>query len=343
MAEELNQAAINNLFRANATPEARSAVQPDAPTAINFAKLGSISPEQMQMLISVNQVFSQNLGMTLSARLGAPINLTMVAAERSLYHKLVDNIDFDSSYLAQSRFKSPDARSLLTLDLSLVEPLVHLALGGLTTIPKVSAQRELTQIDIAILEILMNAFSTEMNSMWAQFGLQASYESRVVPVHAKRFFPPAEYVLSFTYEMQVGDRQGARFRSFSPPSSPPPCCAKSIFATTTVRNHPATRRLLQERLGGLGVRTTLRLPPFKVMASADRQPTRRGSPRIGPPHDHTRAFSAWPTDPCGRPFPCSPTSASPPSSSALTPNRSPSGSHTRSPARIEFSRVKVPW
>ena len=259
MAEELDQTAINNLFRASAT-----AAEP--PTAINFAKLGSISPEQMQMLISVNQVFSQNLGMTLSARLGAPINLAMVAAERSLYHKLVDNIDFETSYLAQSRFKSPDARSLLTLDLSLVEPLVHLALGGLTTIPKVSAQRELTQIDIAILEILMNAFSTEMNTMWAQFGLQASYESRVVPVHAKRFFPPAEYVLSFTYEMQVGDRQGALQVILAT------VIASALLREVDIRENdrtqpPATRRLLQERLGGLGVRTTLRLPPFKVLAS----------------------------------------------------------------------------
>jgi flagellar motor switch protein FliM len=259
MAEELDQNAINNLFRAGATVD-------EPPTPINFAKLGSISPEQMQMLISVNQVFSQNLGMTLSARLGAPINLTMVAAERSLYHKLVDTIDFETSYLAQSRFKSPDARSLLTMDLGLVEPLVHLALGGLTTIPKVSAQRELTQIDVAILEILMNAFSTEMNAMWAQFGLQASYESRVVPVHAKRFFPPAEYVLSFTYEMQVGDRQGSLQVILAT------VIASALLREVDIRDNdrtqpPATRRLLQERLGSLGVRTTLRLPPFKVLAS----------------------------------------------------------------------------
>ena len=261
MPEDFNQEATS---RAAESASADAAIA--SATPINFAKLGSISPEQMQMLTSVNQVFSQNLAMTLSARLGAPINLTMVAAERSLYHKLIDTIDLEAAYLAQSRFKNPDARSLITMDLGLVEPLVHLALGGLTTIPKVAAQREITQIDVAILEILMNAFSTEMNGMWAQFGLQAAYESRIVPVHAKRFFPPTEYVLSFTYEMEVGDRKGSLQIILAT------VIASALLRDIDIRENdrtqpPATRRLLQERLGGLGVRTTLRLPPFKVMAS----------------------------------------------------------------------------
>lgn len=249
------------MFRAAA--EAAAAA---APTVVNFAKRASISAEQMQMLVSVNQVFSQSLGISLSARLNAPVTLAMVVAERSLYHNLLDTIDLDASYLSQSRFKSPDARSLISLDLGLVEPLVHLALGGLTAIPKSKAIRELTQIDNAIMEILMGTVCTEMNLMWAPFGLQAVYDGRVVPIHARRFYPQSEYVLSFTYEVHIGDRTGSLQIALAT------VIASAILREADRRDHeriqpPATRTLLQGRIGGLGVRSTLRLPPFKVMAS----------------------------------------------------------------------------
>ena len=260
MAEELDQNAITNMFRPAAVVDATPTV------AVNFARRGAISPEQMQMLVSINQVFAQNLGMTLSARLGAPITLAMVAAERSLFHNLLDTIDLEGSYIAQSRFRSPDARSMLALDLTLVEPLVHLSLGGLTTIPPVTGQRELTQIDTAIMEFLMGVVSTEMNLMWAPFGLQAAYESSVSPVHARRFYPQTEYVLSFTYEFQVGDRQGSLQVILAT------VIAAALLREVDRRENdrpqpPAVRKLLQDRVSDLAVRTTLRLPPFKVMAS----------------------------------------------------------------------------
>jgi flagellar motor switch protein FliM len=262
MAEDLDQNAITNMFRAAA---AAAVVESTLPV-VNFSKRGSITAEQMQMLVSINQVFSQSLGITLSARLGAPVTLAMVAAERSLYHNLLDTIDLDATYLAQSRFKSPDARALFSIDLPLVEPLVHLALGGLTAIPKSSGDREITQIDVAIMEVVMGVICAEMNLMWAPFGLQAAYESRVLPIHARRFFPQSEYVMSFTYEVHVGDRVGALQVALA-----------TVIASSLLRDMdrrdtdrtqpPATRRLLQERIGDLGVRSTLRLPPFKIMAS----------------------------------------------------------------------------
>ena len=249
------------MFRA-----AAEAAAAQAPTPVNFARRPSISTEQMQMLVSVNQIFSQSLGITLSSRLNAPVTLTMVATERALYQNLLDTIDLDASYLAQSRFRSPDARSLISLDLSLVEPLVHLALGGLTTIPVSKTSRELTQIDIAIMEILMGILCTEMNLMWAPFGLQALYDGRVVPIHARRFYPQSEYVLSFTYEVHIGDRSGTLQVALAT------VIASALLREVDRRDHervqpPATRKLLQDRMGSLGVRSTLRLPPFKVMAS----------------------------------------------------------------------------
>jgi flagellar motor switch protein FliM len=265
MAEELDQNAINNLFRAAATEAAAAAAAPES-NAINFARRASISTEQMQMLVSVNQIFSQSLGITLSARLNAPVTLTMVATERSLYHNLLDTIDLEASYLSQSRFRAPDARSLIAMDLALVEPLVHLSLGGLTTIPPTRTPRELTQIDTAIMEILMGIVCTEMNLMWAPFGLQAQYEGRVVPIHARRFFPQSEYVLSFTYEVHIGDRTGSLQIALAT------VIASALLREVDRRDHervqpPATRKLLQDRIAALGVRTTLRLPPFKVLAS----------------------------------------------------------------------------
>ena len=258
---DLDQNAISNMFRA-----AAEAAAAEAPAPVNFARRASISAEQMQMLVSVNQIFSQSLGITLSSRLNAPVSLTMVATERALYQHLLETIDLDASYLAQSRFRTPDARSLISMDLALVEPLVHLALGGLTTIPPSRAPRELTQIDTAIMEILMGILCTEMNLMWAPFGLQALYDGRVVPIHARRFYPQSEYVLSFTYEVHIGDRTGSLQIALAT------VIASALLREVDRRDHervqpPATRKLLQDRIAALGVRSTLRLPPFKVFAS----------------------------------------------------------------------------
>jgi flagellar motor switch protein FliM len=263
---DLDQNAISNMFRAAAEAEAAAAAAFVPPTPVNFARRPSISTEQMQMLVSVNQIFSQSLGIALSARLNAPITLTMVATERDLYQNLLDTIDLEASYLAQSRFRAPDARSLLSLDMALVEPLVHLALGGPTNIPSTRATRELTQIDTAIMEILMGIVCAEMNLMWAPFGLQAIYDGRVVPIHARRFYPQSEYVLSFTYEVHVGDRTGSLQIALAT------VIASALLREVDRRDHervqpPATRKLLQDRIGTLGVRASLRLPPFKVLAS----------------------------------------------------------------------------
>ncbi len=234
---------------------------------VDFANRASITPEQMQILVSLNASFSQSLSVNLSSWLGASIKLAMMSVERCMYPSMLDMIDLPQSYFAQLRFRSPDARALVSLDLALVEPVVHLGLGGaIDNAPKEPTKREPTQIDVAIMEILLESISNEMNRMWAPYGLQAGYEARVLPPSVNRVFPATEYVLCFTYEIQIGNTQGVMQVALA--TAIASMLLRGVGGRSTDRvQPPATRHMLQNRLEQIGFRTTLRLPHFKVRAS----------------------------------------------------------------------------
>jgi flagellar motor switch protein FliM len=233
---------------------------------VDFANRSSITPEQMQVLMSLNQMFSQSLSVNLSSWLGANIRVAMVSAERCMFPSLLDVVDLPNSYFAQLRFRSPDARALVCMDLSLVEPVVHLGLGGLTAIPAPSTLREPTQIDVAIMEILLGTITSEMNRMWAPYGLQAAYETRLLASNVNRTFPHTEYVLYFTFEIQIGEIQGVMQVALA--TSIASMLLRGVGGRESERVQPAaTRHLLQNRLEAIPFRTTLSLPAFKVRAS----------------------------------------------------------------------------
>ncbi|QHN03887.1 hypothetical protein FTO74_11265 [Granulicella sp. WH15] len=239
----------------------------EAAEPVNFADRKSINAEQMAMLFGLNQAFSRSLSLKLSAWLGASIRISMTAAERCLYQNLLETIAIESSHFGQCRFRSPDSRVLFALDLALVEPVVNLGLGGLTDITGTGAKRDITQIDIALVNILFSMICAEMNHMWITCKLVADFESEVPRANAARFFTHSENVLSFIYEVQIGNIQGTFQMAFA--------TAVSDVVLREIDRHdsqriqpPATREILERRLSEVVQPVTLRLPPFRVLASA---------------------------------------------------------------------------
>jgi flagellar motor switch protein FliM len=255
---QLDQSAIDSLF---ATAKAVEAAE-----AVDLSDRKSVTAEQMLMLVSLNQAFSRTLSIKLSAWLGATISIAMVAAERCLYESLLDTIEIERSYFGQSRFRSPDCRALFVMDLALTEPVVNLGLGGLAEIAGTGGPREVTQIDIAVVNTLLATICTEMNQMWAGCKLSSEFESEVPPANAARFFPRTENVLSFTYEMKIGTIEGVFQVAFATAVSD--VILREIERQDRQRvQSPDTRELLERRLGQVRLPTTLRLPSFRLRAS----------------------------------------------------------------------------
>jgi flagellar motor switch protein FliM len=258
MSQQLDQSEIDSFF----SPSSK----PGGVVAVDFAHRGSITSEQMQVLLGLNQMFSQSLSVNLSSWLGANIKFAMVSAERCMFPALLETIDLPKSYFAQLRFHTPDARALISMDLSLLEPIVHLGLGGLNTVAPSSVVRDPTPIDIAIMEIVINTLCSEMNRMWGPFGLQAAYECRLLASNVNRTFPQTEFVLCFTYEVQIGQTQGVMQVAIA--TSVASMLLRGVAGRTSERVQPAaTRQMLQSRMELVPMRTTLRLPAFKVRAS----------------------------------------------------------------------------
>jgi flagellar motor switch protein FliM len=256
--QQLDQSAIDSLFSPAKALEIAETV--------DFADRKSITAEQMMMLVSLNQAFCRALSIKLSAWLGASIKIAMVAAERCLYQSLLDTIDVEGSYFGQSRFRSPDCRALFAMDLTLTEPVVNLGLGGLAEIAGTGGKREVTQIDIAVVNTLLATISSEMNHMWVACKLHADFESEVPPANSARFFPRSENVLSFIYEMQIGSVQGTFQVAFATAVSD--VILREIERQDSERvQSPAIREMLERRLSEVVQPATLRLPSFNILAS----------------------------------------------------------------------------
>lgn len=260
--QDLDQNAIDSLF---------GVIEKDQRAIpVNFAERRSLTAEQMKTLINLNLPFTSILSAHLSSWLDSKIKLSMVAAERILYRDQLDMFAPEGMYLSEGRFEDLGVSALLQIDVQCVDAIVHLGLGGRDQLAANGASRELTRVDVAIMEIFLKSVWKELNHVWSACGLQASFERRVLPGDVLKVFHYSEYLLSFTYSITIGAIEG--FLQLSLSTTVTDILLREIDRQEVRRpQSPEIKKLLQQRLSQIPQRGFLRLPPFSIEIATIRE------------------------------------------------------------------------
>jgi flagellar motor switch protein FliM len=265
---ELDQSAIDALFMkssATATSNTTSNV-----VAVKFGSKNSISSSQMQGLTALVQLFARGASFRFSTWLGTVTKFSLISVERVLFSEFLGNIVPDENYVASWEMAPVDAPCLAYLDICLVDPMIDLLLGGIGSASQRKHSTDITEIESAILDSVMQALCSEFSNAWRSAEIGVRHQKRLLSAYHSQAMPARDNALSLTFEVQVGNIQGGLTLLFSGLASD---TLLRAVAKQEVRRAPSQlmKQRLQEKALTFHYGAILQLPIVKVSANAVQQ------------------------------------------------------------------------
>jgi len=208
MRKELSQEEIDALFSA-AQPgqKAEGAATKKNVEKCDLGKAKTLSAAQGLVLNTLHESFARRASDSLGTYLRTGCELNLVAAEQLRYSEFLGRVP-EMSYLASLRMLPIDAGALLLMDMSLVFPIVDLALGGSGSDP--TEPRNTTEIEDQIIEAAISLMARDLQNAWApvvSFDIQFDQRQPLSQSHAMML--PNERILSLNFEIRLLDLRGA--------------------------------------------------------------------------------------------------------------------------------------
>lgn len=240
--------------------QAASASAAAGSTPYNFARSGQISNDQMRAISMVNDGIARNLTHTLGAWLRSQIQVSLASTEQMTYGDYLAAMP-DPSYVCLLRLEPLGGVGLLELDLSLALMIIDVLLGGKG---KADQQRDVTDIEEAILASVLAIVMRELNAAWDAVGLKFTLDKREGQAHLARLMPGSERMLLVSLDVQIQEAQG-RLK----------LCLPTVVLNTIHRRLIAVKEKprrdfeggsarVTELMGRGKFRATLRLPPTRI-------------------------------------------------------------------------------
>jgi flagellar motor switch protein FliM len=226
----------------------------------DLGKSKTLSAEQLRVVNTLHESFARRVGDSLGTYLRAGCELNLVAAEQLRYSEFLGQVP-SLSYLASLRVLPIDAGALVLMDMSLVFPIVDLALGGSGS--GVSELRETTEIEDQIVETTISLIGRDLQAAWAtvaSFDIQ--FDQRQPLAQAHTLMLPNERILSLNFEIRLLDLRGAL--SIALPAVVANALLRKLAAPGAIGERmPSrnTRRRIRESLLDSSFVVDLSLPP----------------------------------------------------------------------------------
>lgn len=167
----------------------------------------ALSADQIRSVTALHESFARRIGDTLETYLRKTCDVRLVAAEQLRYRELLSETP-EVSYLASLRMMPIDASALLSLDLSLVFPIVDLTLGG--SGDGVTETRRTTEIEDQIIETAIALIARELQIAWSPvIAFDIRFDQRQPLSQAQALMPPNEKILALSFELHLMDLHGA--------------------------------------------------------------------------------------------------------------------------------------
>lgn len=235
----------------------------DTVAAFNFSRAGLVGNEQLRTLRTLSEQFARNLTHTLGAWLRTNITISSQPATQSLFSQFMEQTAA-GCFVLPLRMSPLGARAAVSLDLTLAPSVIDLLLGGSGRTAGI--ERELTEIEEAVLASVLDIVLREWTGAWSAMGVEYVGEQRERESHGQRLMPLQEKVLVVRFTMTLADVSGDVL--FCLPSA-------AVTSTMKAMSHrhdrqrqrtAEERERMERRVGDARVRAALHLPSMQVFA-----------------------------------------------------------------------------
>ena len=207
MRKVLSQDEIDALFSAAQPGQRGEAAVKKHVERCDLGKSKTLSAEQIRVVNALHESFARRLSDSLGTYLRAGCEMNLVTAEHLRYSEFLGRVP-ELSYLASLRMLPIDAGALILMDLSLVFPIIDLALGG--SGGEATEPRETTEIEDQVIETAISLIARDLQNAWAPVvALDIQFDQRQPLAQVHSLMLPNERILSLNFEIRLLDLRGA--------------------------------------------------------------------------------------------------------------------------------------
>jgi flagellar motor switch protein FliM len=204
---ELDQSAIDALFlKSSATAKEQAGLKV---VPVKFGSTSSISSAQMQGLKALVQLFARGIGFRFGAWLGAAVKMSLVSVERIVFGDFLGSIVPDENYVAAWNMEPVNAPCFVCMDISLIDPMIDLLLGGTGSTSLRHQPGDITDIEAAILDSVMHEMCSEFTNAWKAAGIEVRHQQRLLSSSHSQAMPARDNPICLSFELQVNSFQGS--------------------------------------------------------------------------------------------------------------------------------------
>jgi flagellar motor switch protein FliM len=206
MDAQLSQDEIDRLFK-----EYGKAVDERAGTramvAYDFRRPDRIPKEQLRAIHLMHDFLARNLASSLGAYLRAYVTVSLVSVEQLSFGEFLQYLPTPTC-ISNISISPTEGNAVLDLNPSLVFPMLDILLGGsgAATQPDM---RELTEIEISIVEGVIRLVLHDLTEAWAPVGdIKFSIEGTETQPQLMQILSPNEAIVAIGFEITMGDARG---------------------------------------------------------------------------------------------------------------------------------------
>lgn len=231
--------------------------------AFNFSRAGLVANDQLRALRTLDEQFARNLTHTLGAWLRTTITIAPQPASQVTFNQFMEQTSA-GCFVLPLRMEPMRVRAALSLDIQLAPAIIDLLLGGSGKTARID--RELTEIEEAVLGSVLDIVLREWTSAWGAMGVEFLGERRERDSRGQRLMPLQEKVLFVRFIVGLADVTGDLL--FCLPSA-------AVTSTMKAMSHSQDRQRMRTkeerermelRVGNAKLRMALHLPAMRLYA-----------------------------------------------------------------------------
>lgn len=173
----------------------------------NFRRPDRIAKDQLRSIYVMHETFARSLASSLSAYLRAYVVVNLVSVEQLSFTEFQQILP-SPTVVAALRAKPFDNSCLLELNPGIIYPMLELLMGG-STVTQTKIEREISEIEQAILENAFKIMLRDLREAWKGIAvIDFSIESYETEPQLMQLLAPNEAIVAISIEIRLGEVSG---------------------------------------------------------------------------------------------------------------------------------------
>jgi flagellar motor switch protein FliM len=175
--------------------------------AYDFRRPDRIPKEQLRAIHLMHDFLARNLASSMGAYLRAYVTVSLVSVEQLSFGEFLQYLPTPTC-ISNISLTPTEGNAVLDLNPSLVFPMLDILLGGSGAASQQDT-RELTEIEISILEGVIRLVLHDLTEAWAPVGdIRFAIEATETQPQLMQILSPNEAIVAIGFEITMGDARG---------------------------------------------------------------------------------------------------------------------------------------